>query len=57
MSLNISNPELLSKLFHPALSNLSSITGINGAGKTTTFKMLTGEIHPDGGDASLANYG
>ena len=25
--------------------------GANGAGKTTTFKVVTGEVSPDGGDA------
>ena len=31
------------------------LVGINGSGKTTLFKMLTGEIQPDGGDIFKAN--
>ncbi|KAL4853959.1 ATP-binding cassette sub-family A member 3 [Chlorella vulgaris] len=27
------------------------LLGVNGAGKTTTFRMLTGEVAPDSGDA------
>lgn len=30
--------------------------GANGAGKTTTLKMLTGLIHPSGGEVRVANY-
>ncbi len=30
--------------------------GPNGAGKTTTLKMLTGLIHPSGGDVEVAGY-
>lgn len=30
------------------------LLGVNGAGKTTTFRMLTGELVPTGGDATLA---
>ena len=33
-----------------------SILGINGAGKTTIFKMLTGEINPTYGKASICSY-
>lgn len=29
------------------------LLGVNGAGKTTTFRMLTGELVPTGGDATL----
>jgi len=32
------------------------LLGVNGAGKTTTFKMLTGEIDPLKGDASVGGY-
>lgn len=32
------------------------LLGVNGAGKTTTFKMLTGEVLPDSGDALIAGY-
>ena len=28
--------------------------GANGAGKTTTFKVVTGEVSPDAGDACVA---
>jgi ABC-2 type transport system ATP-binding protein len=30
--------------------------GANGAGKTTTLKMLTGLVHPSGGQVKVANY-
>ena len=30
--------------------------GANGAGKTTTLKMLTGLIHPSGGEVRVAGY-
>ena len=29
---------------------------ISGAGKTTTFKMLTGDIRPSSGTATIAGY-
>ncbi|XP_072430717.1 retinal-specific phospholipid-transporting ATPase ABCA4 isoform X2 [Chiloscyllium punctatum] len=32
------------------------LLGVNGAGKTTTFKMLTGDIDPTSGEASVAGY-
>ena len=35
---------------------LSFITSILGAGKTTTFKMLTGDIRPSSGTATIAGY-
>jgi hypothetical protein len=30
------------------------LQGANGAGKTTTFKVVTGEVDPDAGDAQVA---
>jgi len=32
------------------------LLGVNGAGKTTTFQMLTGDIRPTGGDATLRSH-
>jgi len=32
------------------------LLGVNGAGKTTTFQMLTGDIQPTAGDATLHGY-
>ena len=32
------------------------MTSILGAGKTTTFKMLTGDIRPSSGTATIAGY-
>ncbi|WIA08739.1 hypothetical protein OEZ85_008162 [Tetradesmus obliquus] len=32
------------------------LLGVNGAGKTTTFKVLTGEVAPDSGDAAIAGH-
>ncbi|XP_069795195.1 retinal-specific phospholipid-transporting ATPase ABCA4 isoform X1 [Narcine bancroftii] len=32
------------------------LLGVNGAGKTTTFKVLTGDIHPTSGEATIAGY-
>ncbi|XP_067845678.1 retinal-specific phospholipid-transporting ATPase ABCA4 [Heptranchias perlo] len=32
------------------------LLGVNGAGKTTTFKILTGDIDPTSGEASVAGH-
>ena len=32
------------------------LLGVNGAGKTTTFQMLTGDLQPTSGDATLNGY-
>jgi len=39
--------------FNVAESEIMGFLGPNGAGKTTTFKMLTGQLKPKGGQASL----
>ncbi|HTK85645.1 MAG TPA: ABC-F family ATP-binding cassette domain-containing protein [Patescibacteria group bacterium] len=31
----------------------AGIVGMNGAGKTTLFKLIAGELHPDGGTVSM----
>ena len=36
--------------------SLTCILGPNGSGKTTTFNMLTGVLHPSGGDAWVYGY-
>eukprot|EP00061_Rhincodon_typus_P013390 g39732.t1 len=38
------------------LTKCFGLLGVNGAGKTTTFKMLTGDIDPTSGEASVAGY-
>ena len=35
---------------------LIHICGHSGAGKTTTFNMLTGDIRPSSGTATIAGY-
>ncbi len=36
--------------FHINKGEQTAIVGINGAGKTTLFKILTGQLKPDGGN-------
>ncbi len=36
--------------FHMEERDKTAIVGVNGAGKTTLFRILTGEIHADGGE-------
>jgi len=58
-------------LFRPQYSSLDAVRGLtfqmesgellgfigpNGAGKSTTIKMLTGILHPSGGDAKVLGY-
>lgn len=58
-------------LFKPEYSNVEAVRGIsfrmeegellgfigpNGAGKSTTIKMLTGILHPSGGEASVLGF-
>ena len=39
--------------FHLEEKEKAAIVGVNGAGKTTLFKIITGEISPDGGSLFL----
>lgn len=58
-------------LFNPEYSSVEAVRGLtfqmeagellgfigpNGAGKSTTIKMLTGILHPSGGDAKVLGY-
>lgn len=36
--------------FHMEEREKTAVVGVNGAGKTTLFRILTGEINPDGGE-------
>ena len=42
--------------FHVAEGEIMGFLGPNGAGKTTTWKMLTGQMKPKGGKATVLNY-
>ncbi|MDB9314851.1 ATP-binding cassette domain-containing protein [Spirulina sp. CS-785/01] len=42
--------------FHLEMGEIVGFLGANGAGKTTTLKMLTGLIHPSGGNIRVAGY-
>ena len=42
--------------FQIEAGEMMGFLGPNGAGKTTTLKMLTGLIHPSGGDVRVADY-
>lgn len=61
----------LRALFQPEYSSVEAVRGLtfqmepgellgfigpNGAGKSTTIKMLTGILHPSGGDAKVLGY-
>ena len=61
----------LRALFHPHYSSVEAVRGLtfqmeagellgfigpNGAGKSTTIKMLTGILHPTGGEARVLGY-
>ncbi|HET9908962.1 MAG TPA: ATP-binding cassette domain-containing protein, partial [Anaerolineales bacterium] len=39
--------------FHMEAGELLGFIGPNGAGKSTTIKMLTGILHPTGGEATV----
>ena len=42
--------------FRLAPGEIVGFLGPNGAGKTTTIKMLSGLLHPDGGDARVLDH-
>src|SRR6185369_17446091 len=42
--------------FQMEAGELLGFIGPNGAGKSTTIKMLTGILHPSGGDAKVLGY-
>ena len=42
--------------FHVSKSCCFGLLGVNGAGKTTTFQMLTGDILPTSGEATMGGY-
>lgn len=42
--------------FHIAAGEVVGFLGPNGAGKTTTLKMLTGLVHPSGGEVRVAGF-
>ena len=52
-----SSVEAVRKLtFQMEAGELLGFIGPNGAGKSTTIKMLTGILHPTGGDAKVLGY-
>src|SRR5512147_1613652 len=52
-----SSVEAVRKLsFQMEAGELLGFIGPNGAGKSTTIKMLTGILHPSGGDAKVLGY-
>ena len=42
--------------FEVATGEMVALLGPNGAGKTTTLKMLSGLLHPTGGEATVAGF-
>ena len=42
--------------FHVQRGEMLAFIGPNGAGKSTTIKMLTGILHPSGGDMRVLDY-
>ena len=45
---------MVSRTYPKELSEIAVVA--SGAGKTTTFKMLTGDIRPSSGTATIAGY-
>ncbi|KAL1475762.1 hypothetical protein MTO96_037045, partial [Rhipicephalus appendiculatus] len=51
-----SNPVLQGLSFTVRAGECFGLLGVNGVGKTTTFRVLTGDILPHYGDATVAGF-
>lgn len=49
-------PAVAGVSFEVAAGEIVGFLGPNGAGKTTTLKMLTGLLHPSGGEATVLGF-